>query len=167
MGGILPSLVAHNSAPKMQSSQDLFARPKRENGLHSLANITFDPIGNGAGPHSEKTYQDLCSIKSDIHSLGTDICSSHEGVNVRSKSSEGIVRLKKRYLRRAIAEYEYSFAPEYAKKRMSRRAVNEGTLDFDSNEADSSVEPSLDGAWVTARVWVPKRWLQVVPSRGG
>ncbi len=60
MGGILPSLVAPNSAPKMQSSQDLFPRPKRENGLHSLANITFDPIGNGAGPHSEKrTYQDL------------------------------------------------------------------------------------------------------------
>jgi hypothetical protein len=44
----------------MQSPQDLLARPKRENGLHSLANITFDPIGNGSGPHSDKrTYQDL------------------------------------------------------------------------------------------------------------
>ena len=51
MGGILPSLVATNSALKMQSSQDLFARPKQENGLHSLANITFDLTGNGAGPH--------------------------------------------------------------------------------------------------------------------
>jgi hypothetical protein len=54
MGGILPSLVTPNSAPKMQSPQDLLARPKRENGLHSLANITFDPIGNGSGPHSDK-----------------------------------------------------------------------------------------------------------------
>jgi hypothetical protein len=43
-------LVAPNSAPKMQSSQDLFARPKRENGLHSLANITFDPIGDWFRP---------------------------------------------------------------------------------------------------------------------
>ena len=59
MGEILPILVAPNFAPKMQSSQDLFARPKRENGLHSFANITFDPIGNGAGLHSDKTYEDL------------------------------------------------------------------------------------------------------------
>jgi hypothetical protein len=59
MGGILPSLVATNSALKMQSSQDLFARPKQENGLHSLANITIDPTGNGSGSHSETTPLDL------------------------------------------------------------------------------------------------------------
>jgi len=47
MGGILPSLVAPNSAPKMQSSQDLLPAPSEKNGLYSLANITFDPIGNG------------------------------------------------------------------------------------------------------------------------
>jgi hypothetical protein len=75
---------------------------------------------------------------------------------VRSKSTHAITRLKKRYLRTAIAEYEYSFASEYARRRMSRRAVTGGTLDFDPTEPDSLVEPSVNGAWVTARVWVPK-----------
>jgi hypothetical protein len=62
MGGILPSLVAPNSAPKMQSSQDLFARPERENGLHSLANITFDPIGNGSGPHNGMVRRGILEV---------------------------------------------------------------------------------------------------------
>jgi hypothetical protein len=77
-----------------------------------------------------------------------------------SNTPEAIARLKKRYLRKAIAEYEYSFAPEYAKKRMSRRAVTQGTIDLDPNEPDAHVDPSPDGAWVTASVWVPKKWLQ-------
>lgn len=64
--------------------------------------------------------------------------------------------LKKRYLSTAIDEYEYSFAPEYEKRRMSRKATTEGTIDFDS---DSAVEISVDGAWVNARVWVPKSWI--------
>jgi hypothetical protein len=77
-----------------------------------------------------------------------------------SNTPEAITRLKKRYLRKAIEEYEYSFAPEYAKKRMSRRAVTQGTVDLDPNEPNAHVETSPDGAWVTARVWVPKEWLQ-------
>lgn len=68
--------------------------------------------------------------------------------------------LKKKYLRKAIDEYEYSPAPEYDRTRMSPRATMEGTLDFDYDNADKSVELSVDGAWVNARVWVPKGWFQ-------
>ena len=68
--------------------------------------------------------------------------------------------LKQKYLRKAIDEYEYSFAPEYDKLTMSPLAATKGTLDFDYHNADSAVELSMDGAWVNARVWVPKEWLQ-------
>lgn len=73
-----------------------------------------------------------------------------------STASDPQTELKKRYLHIAIEEYEYSFAPEYEKKHMSRKATKEGTIDFDS---DSAVEISIDGAWVSARVWVPKAWI--------
>jgi hypothetical protein len=103
-----------------------------------------------------------------LYTLGENyLVKSYEGITVESRTPEAVRRLKKRYLRRAIAEFEYSFAPEYAKKRMSRMAVTRGTLDFDPNEADSHVEPSVDGAWVTARVWVPKQWLQARRRHGG
>jgi hypothetical protein len=68
-------------------------------------------------------------------------------------------RAKERYLRKAIAEYEYSYAPEYEKTRMNSKAVTEGALDFDYDNPVSDVEISRDGAWVRARVWVPKEWL--------
>jgi len=67
---------------------------------------------------------------------------------------------RKEYLRIAIEEYEYSFAPEYQKRHMTRRAANEGTVDFGSYNAVSDVEISPDGAWVKARVWIPKKWLK-------
>jgi hypothetical protein len=65
-------------------------------------------------------------------------------------------KLKESYLRKAICEYEYSSAPEYDNSRMSSQATAEGTVDIDP-EAD--VEICKDGAWVSARVWVPKEWL--------
>ena len=68
--------------------------------------------------------------------------------------------LKRTYLRKAIQEYEYSPAPEYDKVRMTPLAATQGTLDFGPNDDDSAVELSLDGAWVNARVWVPKQWIQ-------
>jgi hypothetical protein len=68
-------------------------------------------------------------------------------------------RAKERYLRKAISEYEYSYAPEYEKTRMSPKAVKEGTLDFDYHNPMEDVEIGRDGAWVRARVWVPKEWL--------
>jgi hypothetical protein len=68
------------------------------------------------------------------------------------------VETKRHYLQRAIDEYEYSWAPEYDKRAMTPRAVSEGTVDFDYGETDK-VEISTDGAWVNARVWVPKSWL--------
>ena len=68
--------------------------------------------------------------------------------------------LKQKYLRKAIDEYEYSSAPEYDKLSMSLLAAAQGTLDFDYDNADSAVELSIDGAWVDARVWVPKQWIQ-------
>ena len=72
--------------------------------------------------------------------------------------------LKREYLRHAIEEYEYSPAPEYDKSRMSNLAVAEGTLDFEYHNPELAVEISVDGAWVNARVWVPKRWLK--PTEG-
>jgi hypothetical protein len=69
-------------------------------------------------------------------------------------------RLKRLYLRKAISEYEYSPAPEYEKTCMTTRALKEGTLDFDYGNPESDVEISRDGAWVNARVWVPKEWLK-------
>lgn len=68
--------------------------------------------------------------------------------------------LKERYLRTAIDDYEFSFASEYEKSKMSTRASKEGTLDFDYHNAKEDVEVSRDGAWVRARVWVPKKWLK-------
>ena len=69
--------------------------------------------------------------------------------------------LKKRYLRKAIREYEYSPAPEYDKRNMSPMALEQGTLDFDYQNEESDVEIAPDGAWVRARVWVPKEWLDL------
>jgi hypothetical protein len=65
--------------------------------------------------------------------------------------------IKRRYLDRAIEEYEYSWASEYEKRAMTPRAVSEGTVDI-GGDIDE-VEVSLDGAWVKATVWVPKSWL--------
>ncbi|MBN1570430.1 MAG: hypothetical protein JXA73_21485 [Acidobacteria bacterium] len=67
--------------------------------------------------------------------------------------------MKEKYLRKAISEYEYSPAPEYEKAGMTPRAANDGTLDFDYDNAQSDVDISRDGAWVQARVWVPKKWI--------
>jgi hypothetical protein len=69
------------------------------------------------------------------------------------------IELKERYLRRAINDYEYSFALEYDKSRMTTRAVKEGTVDFDYHNSKKDVEVSRDGAWVRARVWVPKEGI--------
>ncbi len=66
--------------------------------------------------------------------------------------------MRRRYLHRAIDEYEYSWAPEYDKTSMTPRAVSEGTIDFDYGDTEK-VGVSSDGAWVVARVWVPKSWL--------
>ena len=82
---------------------------------------------------------------------------------MRKPESQQKIRLKKRYLRKAISEYEYSPAPEYDKSRMSSKAAKYGTLDFDWNP-ESDVEISSDGAWVKARVWVPKEWLNRKPG---
>jgi hypothetical protein len=68
--------------------------------------------------------------------------------------------LEKRYLHTAIAEYEYSPAPEYKKSLMTPKAAEDGTLDFDYESPDSDVEISRDGAWVKSRVGVPKEWLK-------
>jgi hypothetical protein len=68
--------------------------------------------------------------------------------------------LKKRYLQKAIEEYEYSFADEYDKPQLTPKAASEGTVDFDYQNADTNVEISKGGAWVNARVWVPERWLE-------
>ncbi len=69
--------------------------------------------------------------------------------------------LKKRYLRKAIREYEYSPAPEYDKSSMSPMAIERGTLDFDYQNEEADVDIAPDGAWVRARVWVPKEWLDL------
>jgi len=74
---------------------------------------------------------------------------------------------RKEYLRIAIEEYEYSFAPEYQKRHMTRRAVTQGTVDFGSYDAVSDVEVSPDWAWVNARVWVPKGWLTAKRANRG
>jgi hypothetical protein len=67
--------------------------------------------------------------------------------------------LKTRYLHKAIGEYEYSPAPHYEKATMSPRAVEQGTVDFDYHNEESDVEIAPDGAWVRARVGVPREWL--------
>jgi hypothetical protein len=69
--------------------------------------------------------------------------------------------LKQRYLQKAIDEYEYSPAPEYDKPNTSSRAARSGTLDFDYHDPDGDVVlcNAGTGAWVNARVWVPKEWL--------
>jgi hypothetical protein len=68
------------------------------------------------------------------------------------------LEIKRHYFQKAIDEYEYSWAPEYDKRAMTPKAVSEGTVDFDYGDTDK-VEISTDGAWVYARVWVPKSWL--------
>jgi hypothetical protein len=42
---------------------------------------------------------------------------------------------------------------------MTPKAAQQGTLDFDYHRPYSDVEVGIDGAWVKARVWVPKEWL--------
>jgi hypothetical protein len=44
---------------------------------------------------------------------------------------------------------------------MSPRAAESGTLDFDYQGPERDVDLSINGsgAWVNARVWVPKEWL--------
>ena len=69
------------------------------------------------------------------------------------------LEIKRRYFERAIDEYEHSWAPEYDKRAMTPKAVSEGTVDFDYGAAER-VEISTDGAWVYARVWVPKSWSE-------
>lgn len=69
------------------------------------------------------------------------------------------IDIKNKYLQMAISQYEYSPAPEYEKRRMSIKAATKGTIDFDYHDAESDVEVAPDGAWVRARVWVPKDWL--------
>jgi len=76
-----------------------------------------------------------------------------------SRSSTPQSDLKRRYLLKAIEEYEYSFAVEYDKSELTPKAAVEGTIDFDY-KAESEVEISPDGAWVKARVWVPKKWME-------
>jgi hypothetical protein len=73
----------------------------------------------------------------------------------------GQAELKERYLQKAIDDYEYSPAPEYEKSGMSARAAEFGTLDFDYDDPERDVDLSNNGsgAWVRARVWVPKEWL--------
>ena len=83
---------------------------------------------------------------------------------MRKTESQSKRELEKRYLRTAISEYEYSPAPEYEKSRMSSKAAEHGTLDFDYKNPDSDVEVSRDGAWVKSRVWVPKEWLKKKPG---
>ena len=68
-------------------------------------------------------------------------------------------KLKEAYLHIAISEYEFSWAPEYDRKHMTSRASKIGTLDFDYGNPMSDVEICRDGAWVNARVWIPKKWL--------
>jgi len=79
--------------------------------------------------------------------------------NLQSKTVQAENDLRRKYLRVAIQEYEYSFAPEYQKRRMTHSATKEGTVDFESYNAVADVEISPDGAWVKARVWVPNTWL--------
>ena len=86
--------------------------------------------------------------------------SLNEDASVKPATPSTEAALKQRYLRKAIDEYEYSPAPEYDKLSMSPLAATQGTLDFDYDKADSSVELSINGAWVNARVWVPKDWVQ-------
>ena len=68
------------------------------------------------------------------------------------------LELKRTYVEQAIADYEYSWAPEYDKRAMSPRAVAEGTIDVAYDDTER-VHLSQDGAWVIARVWIPKSWL--------
>jgi hypothetical protein len=76
-------------------------------------------------------------------------------------TESGQIELKKRYLQQAIDEYEYSPAPEYGKLQMSSRAGQSGTLDFDYHDPEGDVDlcNAGTGAWVNARVWVPREWL--------
>jgi hypothetical protein len=75
-------------------------------------------------------------------------------------NAHGGGEIKEKYLRKAIAEYEYSPEPHYGKAKMSALAATEGTLDFDYDQAESDVEVAPDGAWVLARVWIPREWVE-------
>jgi len=78
-----------------------------------------------------------------------------------TEKESGQTELKKQYLQKAIDEYEFSPTPEYEKSRMSPRAARAGTLDFDYHDPEEDVDLCNigSGAWVKARVWVPKEWL--------
>ena len=81
---------------------------------------------------------------------------------IMTGKESALVELKKQYLQKAIDEYEYSPAPEYDKSRMSSRAAQSGTLDFGYHDPEKDVDLCNigSGAWVNARVWVPKEWLE-------
>lgn len=84
---------------------------------------------------------------------------------MRKTNSQLKRALETRYLHTAISEYEYSPAAEYEKSRMTSKAAEHGTLDFDYESPDADVEICRDGAWVKGRVWVPKEWLKKPSSR--
>jgi len=69
--------------------------------------------------------------------------------------------------RKAIEEYEYSPASEYDKPQIGSRAAECGTLDFDYDDPERDVDlcNAGTGAWVNARVWLPKAWLDSTSSR--
>jgi hypothetical protein len=80
----------------------------------------------------------------------------------------GDVELKRQYLGKAIEEYEYSPASEYDKTQMSSRAAEVATLDFDYDDPERDVDlcNTDNGAWVNARVWVPKALLDSTSPAG-
>jgi len=66
---------------------------------------------------------------------------------------------KEQFLKKAIAEYEYAHASHYEKSALTLLAREQGALDFDYHDAERDVELAPDGAWVMARVWVPRAWM--------
>jgi hypothetical protein len=70
---------------------------------------------------------------------------------MQQRTPAATMRLKQLYRQKAIKKYEYSWAPEYEKRGMTRRAIRKGTVNFDWQDAEVELAP--DGAWVTASVW--------------
>ena len=48
-------------------------------------------------------------------------------------------KLKRRYIELASNEYEYSWAPEYERRAMTKRATTEGTVDIDTTDFVGSI----------------------------
>jgi hypothetical protein len=74
-----------------------------------------------------------------------------------------LARLKRCYVHRAIAEYEYSFAPEYSKRHLSH-AISQGAVDFDPDEPDSHVQTILMEYGDYSRIRFEARELKLVPE---